>query len=197
MMPQNRSEMYDDLNSAAAGLARDRGGDGAIETAKIVDFDPVNMNARVQVLRAGIGSVHARVSVKYQGPKSGTGEAYSFYPGQLVRVYVPNGVAYGTQVIPEIVGTVYTEKDHRAPAYAPWHQDGTGTVQVFGRKGAAYGNAVHVNQNSDVARTDVGQVDHESWANEHQVVNGTNMSVAEQITRDGANYLQQLARRYS
>lgn len=194
-MPQNRHEMVDDLNSGPTNWGVEKTAEKGTHVARVVSFDAVGMRARVQFLGSS-GSINARVAVHYQGPKSGTGQAHALYPGQLVRVQFPGGIATGANVIPEVVGTVYTEKDHRAPAYAPWHQDRTGTVQVHGREGAAYGNAIHTNENSDVARTDIGQVDKEGWANEHDVINGTNMSVAEQITRESGQNLIRLAKRF-
>jgi hypothetical protein len=188
-----RPSLIDEFNQVTNGVIRDQIRDEVpTELAEVVEYDHVNHTAKVRPIRSlGFETISARVQVHYQGQKSGTGEAHALYPGDYVRVAFIGGERCGIISSAEVIGRAYVKKGQQAPAYGPWHDSGKGTVTVNPRKGDkfSFGNATFVDDDSNVYRTNIGDVHEEDWGSHHSVANGSNMSMAEKKIRTSAELM--------
>lgn len=182
-----KDTLVDPLNHALYGVSQSKLGEFRIEPGIVAKYYPLTHTADVRLARAGLHDKECVITVKvqeqYQGPVPGTGDAAACYKGQQVNVAFLMGSATGVINHGVIVGTKYTHKDHHAVAYAPFQASGTGKATVHPTRDGKWGNAEHVDAESNVSRTTVGKTNTEDWGNEHTVVNGPNITRSEELTR--------------
>lgn len=176
--------LQDSFSQAWSKTAQSKTNEKNTEPAQVISYDPLTHTAMVKILRAGYTAVGIRVRgvAHYQGADPGTGEAAAHYPGQQVDVAFLMGSSFGVFNMGQIVGTKYTHQDHHAPAYPPFSVAGTGTVKVYPNGNGGWGNAHHVDDQSNVSKTTVAKVNHEDWGNEHVLGNGSSKTRSQELT---------------
>ncbi len=180
--------LLDMRNAQAEGTAAAKVSEQGARRFVVQSFDQVSMTAKV--LPLGGWETHpmtVRVGVHENGTIPGTGSAHGLKKGDHVDVLFPGGDA-GSRFNNGIITHVwYTPKQNVAPAYAPWHQDGTGSVHVAATPEGTPGTARHEDAHGNVSETNFGRRNSEHWGNEHHVANGQNIPRAEvQIREAGA-----------
>jgi hypothetical protein len=174
----------DRSNSVYLGINANKRADRQMEAARVVSYEPKTHTAEVIIFNAGgENTIRVKGMSHYQGSVPGSGEAHTYYKGQLVLVEFMNGSATGIYNNGTIVGTIYTAKDSHAPAYAPFVQNGTGSVVVRETKEGKWGYAEHIDNESNISRTNVAKTNTEDWGNEHVLQQGPNITRAEEVTR--------------
>jgi hypothetical protein len=184
-----KGALVDAYMMSPLGIAADKRGLEA-DRAIIVGYDPITHTAQVR-LPGGGNPLRVRVATHLQGALTGTGGASAQTYGQEVYVqFNHQGGLYNDGVI---VGSVYGI-EHKAPAYAPWQQDGTGHVMVHGKSDGSFGNAEHVNAgNGMISRTVMGPENVEVRHNRDTVLGGSNMPRAEEQIRLASDLLASAA----
>lgn len=190
--------LTDPLNRAYYQITQEKRADTQIESAKVISYDVKTHTVEVRLDRAGYGSpIRVKIQEHFQGKVPGTGHAHAFYVGEPVDVAFLSGGATGLYNSGTVVGVRYHHKDGHAPAYAPWLQAASGTVVVHETADGKWGNAEHVDDNSNISRTTVAKTNVEDWGNEHNVVNGPNITRSEELTRRSATGVKTAASKLS
>ena len=184
-----KGPLVDPMNHGMYGVSQAKIEDTGTHYAQVRKYYPLTHTADVVFIgRAGYhpNGVRIKLQEHYQGPTPGTGEANAVYEGQIVDVVFIGGAATGIINHGAGGGSRYTYKDAHPPAYAPFQTAGTGKVVVHPTKDGRWGNAEHTDSESNYSRTNVGKSNYEDWGNQHEVINGPNITRSEELTRRSA-----------
>lgn len=190
-IPESFAESHlDRWGQEADGLTRDKISDTGTLKAEVLSYDQISHTALVRPLRAGYGDpIRVRVQTDYIGAVKGAGKATALTKGVVVDIEFVDGVAYGLYGQGHVTGATFTKDSHPGPAYAPWHQDGTGSVDVRELPDGRLGNARHESAKSEVSETNMGSKSTEDWGNDHVVAIGENITRAEEQLREAGNVI--------
>lgn len=184
--------VHDPLNNAPLGILGAKTGGMTTEPCRVLSYDPLTHTARVTPMSGSatgpdgepLGML-VKVGTDLQMPLTGTGRAHALFPGQYVLVEFPFGKG-GLRNQGYVKSTLYTQADQKPPASASFMKSGTGYAEVMPREDGTYGNAKHLDGNSNLSEVVIGKVNREEWGHEHTMTHGTNMPLAEEQMREAA-----------